>query len=127
MFQTSRAVVSVMGGLVLLTPMSALADVIQVDTAGSAWVAGGPADGALPQPAANDGAAYTQAVAAAGPPAWRPHVAALAAKYDISPALLEAVVWQESRWREAVTSRAGAYGLAQLMPATARWTASRVR
>ncbi|WP_205853771.1 lytic transglycosylase domain-containing protein [Phenylobacterium deserti] len=47
-------------------------------------------------------------------------MSALAAKYDISPALLEAVVWQESRWRQAATSRAGAHGLAQLMPGTAR-------
>jgi soluble lytic murein transglycosylase-like protein len=59
-------------------------------------------------------------MAAAGPDAWRGHVSALAAKYDISPALLEAVVWQESRWRETATSPAGAHGLAQLMAGTAR-------
>jgi len=39
---------------------------------------------------------------------------------DISPHLLEAVVWQESRWNAAAVSRAGAIGLAQLMPGTAR-------
>ncbi|QNP43205.1 lytic transglycosylase domain-containing protein [Sphingomonas daechungensis] len=39
---------------------------------------------------------------------------------DISPYLLEAVVWQESRWNPAARSRAGAIGLAQLMPGTAR-------
>lgn len=118
MFQTSRAVVSVMGGIALLIPMTVRADVIQVGFGDSAWVAGGPTEGRTPT--ADEGLAYTHATAAAGPAAWRSQVAALAAKYDISPALLEAVVWQESRWREAVTSRAGAYGLAQLMPATAR-------
>lgn len=39
---------------------------------------------------------------------------------EISPYLLEAVVWQESRWNPAARSRAGAIGLAQLMPGTAR-------
>ena len=39
---------------------------------------------------------------------------------EISPYLLEAVVWQESRWNPSARSRAGAIGLAQLMPGTAR-------
>ena len=62
----------------------------------------------------------TQAAADAGPDRWRARVGQLAAKYDISPALLEAVVWQESRWREDAVSPVGARGLAQLMPGTAR-------
>ena len=44
--------------------------------------------------------------------------AALAA--NVSPALLAALVWQESRWNPQAVSRKGAIGLAQLMPATAR-------
>jgi len=40
--------------------------------------------------------------------------------YDISPRLLEALIWQESRWNQGAISRVGAIGLAQLMPATAR-------
>lgn len=47
-------------------------------------------------------------------------VARIAAKYNISPALLEAVAWQESRWRHDAVSPVGAVGLTQLMPATAR-------
>ena len=34
--------------------------------------------------------------------------------------MLEAVVWQESRWRENAVWPVGARGLAQLMPGTAR-------
>ena len=44
----------------------------------------------------------------------------LAARFDLSPALIEALVWQESRWRANAVSHAGARGLAQLMPGTAR-------
>jgi soluble lytic murein transglycosylase-like protein len=51
---------------------------------------------------------------------WQGEVARLAAKYDISPRLLEAVVWQESRWNPNAVSPVGARGLAQLMPGTAR-------
>ena len=43
-----------------------------------------------------------------------------AAAANISPALLAALVWQESRWNPQAISRKGAMGLAQLMPATAR-------
>lgn len=43
-----------------------------------------------------------------------------AAAANISPALLSALVWQESRWNPQAISRKGAMGLAQLMPATAR-------
>jgi soluble lytic murein transglycosylase-like protein len=43
-----------------------------------------------------------------------------AARHSLSPALLEAVVWQESRWHPQALSPKGAMGLTQLMPATAR-------
>ncbi len=58
--------------------------------------------------------------ASAVPTRYQPLVAHLSAKYDLSPALIEAVVWQESRWRENAVSPVGARGLAQLMPGTAR-------
>ena len=63
---------------------------------------------------------FAEAQVAAVPARWRSRVAHLAAKYDLSPALLEAVVWQESRWHAGARSHAGARGLAQLMPGTAR-------
>lgn len=65
--------------------------------------------------------ADTREHSAAVPETYAAHIAELAERYDLSPALLEAVVWQESRWREDAVSPAGARGLAQLMPGTARY------
>lgn len=44
----------------------------------------------------------------------------VAARHRIDPLLLHAVIDQESRYQVNATSRAGARGLMQLMPATAR-------
>ncbi len=44
----------------------------------------------------------------------------IAARYAISPLLLDALVWQESRWNHRAVSPKGALGLTQLMPGTAR-------
>ena len=57
---------------------------------------------------------------AARPVRYESAVKTLAARFDLSPALIEALVWQESRWRENAVSPVGARGLAQLMPGTAR-------
>jgi len=54
------------------------------------------------------------------PQAYAAKVAELSARFDLSPALIEALVWQESRWRVDALSPVGARGLAQLMPGTAR-------
>jgi len=58
--------------------------------------------------------------AAAVPDVYAAKVDELAARFDLSPALIEALVWQESRWRADAVSPVGARGLAQLMPGTAR-------
>jgi len=44
-----------------------------------------------------------------------------AAKYDLDPALVAAVVETESRFRTRARSQVGAQGLMQLMPRTGRW------
>ena len=132
-----NAICAALGAALLVVPAAARADVMQVDQSGYSWVAGGPAD---PSGTAVEGEhasaevqevpltvgaslhpqSITDALDAAGPTRWRERVAQLAAKYDISPALLEAVVWQESRWNELAVSPVGARGLAQLMPGTAK-------
>lgn len=124
----------------LLTAASAAqADVLELGADGARWVAGplagAPATGeAAPLPEAAtapvmveglmlpDSVIADPARHAAGVPArFAAKIHELAARFDLSPSLLEAVVWQESRWRENAVSPVGARGLAQLMPGTARY------
>ena len=63
--------------------------------------------------------AITVVESPAVPNAYRAAVDQAAANAQISPDLLAALVWQESRWQPAATSPKGAMGLTQLMPATA--------
>jgi hypothetical protein len=44
-----------------------------------------------------------------------------ASKYDVDPALVAAVIEQESKFRKGARSQMGAQGLMQLMPRTGRW------
>jgi soluble lytic murein transglycosylase-like protein len=119
--------------LVLSAPVRA--DVLEIGAEGEArWVSGpnvvpvetAVATAALADVSAEAGLVPESAVAdtlrhaSVVPVRYQPLVHQLAARYDLSPALIEAVVWQESRWRENAVSHAGARGLAQLMPGTAR-------
>ena len=52
--------------------------------------------------------------------AYHPYVAAAATRYELSPALIDAIAHTESRYNQAAVSRVGAAGIMQLMPGTAR-------
>jgi soluble lytic murein transglycosylase-like protein len=58
--------------------------------------------------------------AATAPAPVRVRLESAGQRYDVSPALLDAVAWQESRYRQDAVSRVGARGVMQLMPGTAR-------
>jgi soluble lytic murein transglycosylase-like protein len=64
--------------------------------------------------------AYTDASPPPVPSQYAVALTQAAAAANVSPALLSALVWQESRWNQAAVSPKGAVGLAQLMPGTAR-------
>lgn len=112
----------------LLAAGTARADVIEIDAAGSAHVR--TASGAvqwltapLDEPSSDvafPAAALTTTEGIRPPPTFARALVRAADTAGISPALLEAVVWQESRWRPNALSPAGARGLGQLMPGTAR-------
>ena len=112
----------------VLAPAAARADVLEIGAGGATWVSGGPV-AAEPAPAAlaevdlaipEEAVASPAASGATLPARYHAAVHQLAARFDLSPALIEALVWQESRWRENAVSPVGARGLAQLMPGTAR-------
>jgi soluble lytic murein transglycosylase-like protein len=125
--RTSAAIMG-LGALVFVHPASA--DVLEIDYGGHRWVAGGPVEASRPVNLQEgdlasvelpfEHPALTSVEKSAGPANWRAQVARLAQKYDISPQLLEAMVWQESRWNASAHSPAGARGLTQLMPGTAK-------
>lgn len=45
---------------------------------------------------------------------------------SIDPSLVTAIIFEESRFKPDATSKAGAIGLMQLMPSTAKWAAARI-
>ncbi len=127
--------VALLASPLAVAAVPARADVLEIGEAGEARWVSGPNVAALETPVAQGALAAVPAEASLVPegavadtlrhasviPArYQPLVHHLAARYDLSPALIEAVVWQESRWRENAVSPAGARGLAQLMPGTAR-------
>ncbi|MHA7819695.1 MAG: lytic transglycosylase domain-containing protein [Erythrobacter sp.] len=119
------------------------ADVMEVNADGARWVAGGTSVSAsdsvlvggdetgflseedraalsaiiVPEEIVADTARHAAGI----PQEYTVKIHELAQRFDLSPSLLEAVVWQESRWRANAVSHAGARGLAQLMPGTAEY------
>ncbi len=89
--------------------------------AGAVGAAGGVTGGA--SGASGSGGGGTPAWASALPArgqSWAPDVDEAARRHGVEPELFAALVWAESGFRPEAVSHAGARGLAQLMPGTAR-------
>ena len=126
-----------LGGLVTIALLGAAApahaDVMEIGPNGPRWISGAlaveapaeigsdvvelSADFAVPPQAIADAARQAGVV----PRVYAAKVDELSRRFDLSPTLIEALVWQESRWNAAARSPVGARGLAQLMPGTARY------
>jgi soluble lytic murein transglycosylase-like protein len=94
------------GALAVQAPAEVASDVIELS-----------ADFAVPPQAIADAARQAGVV----PGLYAAKVSELSRRFDLSPTLIEALVWQESRWHANAVSPVGARGLAQLMPGTARY------
>ncbi len=102
---------------------AARADVLQIGADGAVAVYDKPAvftaEGV--QPIVTRSPAQPRLSRAAVPTAQvRQALREAAAGQQLSPDLVEAVAWRESGWNTGAVSRAGAQGVMQLMPATAR-------
>ncbi len=108
-----------LGALLVTFAAPGRAQVLEIGESGEVKVYDGPAvftaDGATPVARA----APDPRPADHTPQAVREAIDSAASAAALSPALIEAVAWQESRLRHGAVSRAGALGEMQLMPATA--------
>lgn len=134
MIPRRNALALTLSALIYALPAQADAQVIEIGADGeAAWVTGNLSGVSL-SPSANASEAGSQTAnspsdiviaaplrtARGIPEEYAAHVDMLSRRYNLSPALLEALVWQESRWQQSAVSPRGARGLAQLMPGTAR-------
>jgi soluble lytic murein transglycosylase-like protein len=115
---SSRAlfkILSLFGALLL--PVAAHADVFELTNSGEFVEVSRPAwqPEIAPAPTPLPSAPATPATTGI-----RQQIQATAARYGVSGDLVDAVAWQESRYNARAKSSAGAMGVMQLMPGTAR-------
>ena len=104
---------------VAVTPSSTGGQGIEPTASASGGAVAGAADSAAPAPDPVPAAAPAGPIFAADVP-YGPLIATTARRYGLSVSLFTALVWQESGFNARARSRAGARGLTQLMPGTAR-------
>jgi soluble lytic murein transglycosylase-like protein len=107
----------------MLTSATARADVFELATNGNFVEISSPAWQPEPAIALDDSASVQPAsmpAPAQSQDGIRQHIQQAASRYGINHHLVDAVAWQESRYNPRARSSAGAIGVMQLMPGTAR-------
>ena len=102
------------------SPLTATAQVLEIDDAGSVTVHDRPEVTLATGSTVITPLKSTRGAGAVRLSTNRADLSDAASKADLSPDLVEAVAWRESRLRSGVVSPAGAIGEMQLMPGTAR-------
>ncbi len=113
-FQQQSRKLAAACGLALVATGATHAQVLQIEDDGAVRRVGGG------WPQTIETAPAPLAETANIPAPYRDAVLAAAARYDLSPALIDAVARSESGYDAKAVSPAGAIGVMQLMPATAR-------
>lgn len=101
----------------LAVPCAANADVFELTNSGELVEISRPVWQPEPLPASYQMPVQPASPAAAG---IRQQIQTTAAQYGVNGDLVDAVAWQESRYNARAKSSAGAIGVMQLMPGTAR-------
>ena len=120
--RTRTAIRMICAAAALCAPMSVSAQVLEIGDTGEVTVHDRPAvfDGSGTKPIETSDTVVTVAEPSRSPSYTMAALAEAASSTGLSPELVEAVAWRESRLRAGVVSRAGAIGEMQLMPGTAR-------
>ena len=113
-----------LAALALAAPSSGLADVIEIADDGAVRTYDSPAvftaEGAQPIVVVKPEPVAALPAVRVSPGDVSGAIAAASRHYGVSRDLIEAVAWQESRYRQSAVSPKGATGVMQLMPGTAR-------
>jgi soluble lytic murein transglycosylase-like protein len=119
-YKTGLLASGLVAGLALTVPAMAGAQVLEIGTDGIVTTHSGPAvylaQGTAARPIAETPAKTAPDRTSAG---LTSAIAQSAARHGLSPRVVEAVAWQESRFNAAAISPKGAIGVMQLMPGTA--------
>ncbi len=109
--------------LLISAATPAYADVYEFGADGNLIAVGQTATRTVQRPSLEPRPVQQQAPAAThravAPPYLQAHFSAASQHYEVSAALIDAVAWQESRYKQSAVSPKGARGLMQLMPGTA--------